>query len=346
MTKRWRKAQRVLIENRGLGSLRSQLNASYAATGQAEKLAAQSIGRLFDKEIPALSRQVSGFTAIHGDYATAKKFGRLDAFYKELDKSIKGLHKAERALIDKQRLAVFKSAYADNAQAWGDSLGITFGGPNRASLAAFEEMPVLGLPLQQQTQAQALQMASVVRRQITIGLITGENPRTVARRIQRVAGIAKRHAETLARTSIISAHGQAEMIFSERNKDIFKPNTFRWYTAADERTCDICAPLHGQIIENPEHPAHFRCRCSITPVMRKELQTIADKYTKESRMRMAAQRKELISPEGTAKRAAFRREQTNAAARLRYARDRRAEGLTVRPLKKKDGSPTQWAKTA
>jgi SPP1 gp7 family putative phage head morphogenesis protein len=53
---------------------------------------------------------------------------------------------------------------------------------------------------------------------------------------------------------------------------------FRWMTAADETVCEICGPLHGQIvakssrtfdhpilgaIEGP--PAHVRCRCGITP---------------------------------------------------------------------------------
>lgn len=38
----------------------------------------------------------------------------------------------------------------------------------------------------------------------------------------------------------------------------------RWVTAADERTCPVCAPLHGQLFRNdegPTPPLHRSCRC-------------------------------------------------------------------------------------
>jgi hypothetical protein len=38
----------------------------------------------------------------------------------------------------------------------------------------------------------------------------------------------------------------------------------RWVTAGDERTCPVCAPLHGQIFregEGPFPPLHRSCRC-------------------------------------------------------------------------------------
>ena len=38
----------------------------------------------------------------------------------------------------------------------------------------------------------------------------------------------------------------------------------RWVTADDERTCPVCAPLHGQIFaagEGPIPPLHRSCRC-------------------------------------------------------------------------------------
>lgn len=38
----------------------------------------------------------------------------------------------------------------------------------------------------------------------------------------------------------------------------------RWVTASDERTCPVCAPLHGQVFldgEGPVPPLHRSCRC-------------------------------------------------------------------------------------
>jgi hypothetical protein len=38
----------------------------------------------------------------------------------------------------------------------------------------------------------------------------------------------------------------------------------RWVTAGDERTCPVCAPLHGHVFlagEGPMPPLHRSCRC-------------------------------------------------------------------------------------
>ena len=45
----------------------------------------------------------------------------------------------------------------------------------------------------------------------------------------------------------------------------------RWYTAADERVCPLCAPLHGQVTSvrgdfgGQTPPIHPRCRCFVQP---------------------------------------------------------------------------------
>jgi hypothetical protein len=43
----------------------------------------------------------------------------------------------------------------------------------------------------------------------------------------------------------------------------------RWQTAADERTCPECAPLHGRTWREdrpgPAPPLHVNCRCRVVP---------------------------------------------------------------------------------
>lgn len=59
----------------------------------------------------------------------------------------------------------------------------------------------------------------------------------------------------------------------------------RWRTAADERVCPICAPLHGMAVPVDENgftteqfgmglynpPAHVNCRCGLQPVVDDDL---------------------------------------------------------------------------
>ena len=44
-----------------------------------------------------------------------------------------------------------------------------------------------------------------------------------------------------------------------------------WFAADDERTCDECGPLHGEIYNintPPSIPAHPNCRCTLLPVIK------------------------------------------------------------------------------
>lgn len=60
-------------------------------------------------------------------------------------------------------------------------------------------------------------------------------------------------------------------------KEIFKElgiKQFRYYTKADERTCEQCAPLHGLVFPMSSYevgvnapPIHPRCRCFTIPIM-------------------------------------------------------------------------------
>ena len=94
----------------------------------------------------------------------------------------------------------------------------------------------------------------------------------------------KTRAEAIAAT-------EATRAFAEGNTLAWKAQGVegrRWYTATDERVCDICAGLHGQVaamdepfesddgeeIDNP--PGHVRCRCYIQPVEKMDAEDLPD----------------------------------------------------------------------
>jgi SPP1 gp7 family putative phage head morphogenesis protein len=129
-------------------------------------------------------------------------------------------------------------------------------------------------------------MDSIISRILAQGMIDGDGPILLARKL--VAAIegrgmgslgivtttgrfipAAQRAVLLARTEIIRAHHLA-MIQEYRNWGVLNIKVRgEWKTAGDDRVCEKCAPLDGQIfdldtIENmiPYHP---QCRCIALP---------------------------------------------------------------------------------
>ena len=109
-----------------------------------------------------------------------------------------------------------------------------------------------------------------VSRELSQALVEGVNPREAADRItDRVDAIGKTRATTLARTELLNSHNEA---FLTRTEQILGPDAevevlAEIITTADNRTCDICEPRHGETMTIKEArsdgpPWHPNCRCS------------------------------------------------------------------------------------
>jgi SPP1 gp7 family putative phage head morphogenesis protein len=129
-------------------------------------------------------------------------------------------------------------------------------------------------------------MDSQISRILAQGLIDGDGPRLLARKL--VAAIdgtnagtlgitdtlgrfipAQRRAEILARTEIIRAHHLAT-IQEYRNWGVLNIKVLaEWKTAGDDRVCDKCNSLEGKIYTldeiEPMLPRHPQCRCIVLP---------------------------------------------------------------------------------
>ena len=81
--------------------------------------------------------------------------------------------------------------------------------------------------------------------------------------MKKVGGMTKHRAEMIARTETIRAYNTAAVNQYGR----WGVKKWVWITAFDERTCDICANLDGQVfdLDAPRPPAHPLCRCSASP---------------------------------------------------------------------------------
>lgn len=126
-------------------------------------------------------------------------------------------------------------------------------------------------------------MDSQISRVLSQGLIDGDNPRVLARKLNGVIkggglGItdsigrfipAERRAEILARTEVIRAHHQG-MIQEYKNWGLEGVRVkAEWSTAMDDRVCSICAGMEGNVYTLEEVsnmiPAHPQCRCIALP---------------------------------------------------------------------------------
>jgi len=142
----------------------------------------------------------------------------------------------------------------------------------------------------------AFKFQSAVRQ----GLVGAETTPQIIKRVRGVLDLSKRNAETLVQTSVQSvANATRENIFADNN-DIMSGK--EWSAALDRLTCPTCGALdgkrwttdgkpinHSMVYQIP--PKHFRCRCSMIPVLKtwKELGINMDELSDSTRASMEGQ---------------------------------------------------------
>ena len=98
-----------------------------------------------------------------------------------------------------------------------------------------------------------------------------------------VLAVVNRHADAIVRTSIQHVASVSRFETWKQNSNVVKG--YRWVSALDSRTTDVCQALDGQVFtvgNGPKPPAHIRCRSTTIA----ELDSKYD-YLKEGRTRAA-----------------------------------------------------------
>lgn len=93
----------------------------------------------------------------------------------------------------------------------------------------------------------AADAVKALKTELRRGIVVGDNPRVVARRMvhranSRFAGGLAR-AERIARTEMIDAHRAADQAMAERNRSVIAAAV--WTATLDARTCIACVARHG-----------------------------------------------------------------------------------------------------
>lgn len=114
--------------------------------------------------------------------------------------------------------------------------------------------------------------ARAVRRELVRGVVVGDNPRAVARRIVTRAGAAFHggltRALVISRTEMADASRAASRAADLANKDVL--TGWVWQASLGPRTCPACWAMHGTVhaLTDPGPLGHPQCRCTRTPVAR------------------------------------------------------------------------------
>ncbi|GAJ12411.1 unnamed protein product, partial [marine sediment metagenome] len=105
------------------------------------------------------------------------------------------------------------------------------------------------------------------------GVSRGEKIPSLASRVSSVYDEAKGYrAVRIARTETIAASNQGALQAYDQSGVVEKKE---WYCAIDERTCEECSAMHGEVVKLHDNfsggvdapPLHPDCRCTILPVL-------------------------------------------------------------------------------
>jgi len=142
--------------------------------------------------------------------------------------------------------------------------------PNARSMSIGELLVQFGLQAQNQ-------FSQIVRDGFALGQTTNQMVRQVSEHV----GLKRNQITTLIRTTTNHLAVQARNETMRQNEDIL--DGYEWVATLDSRTSLICAtrdgvvyPVSSDPIKSPKPPAHYGCRSTIVPKVKREFDLLAD----------------------------------------------------------------------
>lgn len=178
-----------------------------------------------------------------------------------------------RGLVDSAKLAQMSAANSIGAE-----LALTAGQPV-VGTASFTTLP------QQRFELAAARMSDgspivetfakrygtdgplVLRKTLIEGIVAGDNPVEVARRMSKALGEEYGKMALVARTEMLQTYRLNTLKTYQANSKLVR--AWRWSAALQDSTCPVCWAMHGKIFPLTEPMAtHPCCRCSMRPVLK------------------------------------------------------------------------------
>jgi len=127
------------------------------------------------------------------------------------------------------------------------------------------------------------------------GLSRGHGPAKIAKLMNdAISGIERKRALVIARTELAYAHSEGQLdAFEAMGVDKIGVMV-EWSTAADDRVCEMCGPMEGDVMSVQEArgliPRHPNCRCAYIPA------GVGEETTGSKKTIWASAGQELVPP--------------------------------------------------
>jgi SPP1 gp7 family putative phage head morphogenesis protein len=124
-----------------------------------------------------------------------------------------------------------------------------------------------GSPIDEWAQRYGPRGAQVIKDGLIAGMVNGENPAVLGRRMAKALGADYGKMAVMARTEMLRVYRDTTLETYRANSRLVKG--WRWSAALQESTCPVCWAMHGTVFPLSEKMAtHPACRCSMRPVLR------------------------------------------------------------------------------
>lgn len=200
------------------------------------------------------------YEKIDNEEATLSDFhnyNRLSKLEKQISSTLKQL--------GKEQLKYMNSSLKDAIKA-GASLDSNFALLNKKVIDKMVSSPWIGEDFSKRVWKELNNLEFTLNDVLKRGIIQGETIAKIAKNIAKEMNNSYGRAYTLARTETMH-------YFNEGAKESYRQagiKKVKWFTATDERRCEVCGAMHNkeyEIDKAPIIPAHPRCRCTYIPVI-------------------------------------------------------------------------------
>lgn len=142
---------------------------------------------------------------------------------------------------------------------------VAFGVPSDKALTNLVGATRAGSPLHDLFHSFGQEAATKAIQALVSGVTLGENPKTIAPRVQEALNISRARARTICRTEALRCYSTAALATYRANGDVV--DKWRWTCDKSTDTCICCILMDGQEFDlSVEFGSHPNCRCAPVPV--------------------------------------------------------------------------------
>lgn len=266
--------EKVLIGGIAAGVTVSELGLRDAVLRHTLQLLRLSAGQEADAERIIAELEVELRALLKSDLSDAGK-AEVRQLINDAGKLIDPAYADAAAVTDTHALALVVSQ--QTVGALDTAIPGTIATPTAERIASLtKDVLIDGAPSSAWWAKQAEDTAFKFAAQVRQGVANGWTNEQIVARVSGFMDTAKRNARSLVQSSVMTAANQARLATFRKNANLI--DGVRWLSTLDSHTCVICAALDGQAwdldgnkiggtsVDFETPPAHFSCRCVLSPI--------------------------------------------------------------------------------